>query len=99
MTSLMFIVLLGVLSIVSGLVTQALKVAAVSSMATNVLALIDAVLVGGGGAVTAYIFLGIPFTPVNILCIVLLAICVWIGSMTGFDKVQQTIEQIMEMFK
>jgi len=28
------------------------------------------------------------------MCIVLMGVCIWVGSMIGYDKVVQTIEQI-----
>ena len=98
MTTTLFLMLLTILSIASGLVTQALK-QAIKSISTNVIALVDAIVVGGGGSTVAFALLGIPFTPVNIICIILLAFCVWIGSMVGFDKVKQTVEQIIAIPK
>ena len=97
MTPTLFILLFAILTIVSGLITQALKKAYSNSIATNVLALIDALFTGIGGTVTAYILMGIPFTPINCLCIGLLTIAVWLGSMIGFDKVKQSINQIVEL--
>jgi uncharacterized protein (DUF697 family) len=97
MTPTLFILLFAILTIVSGLITQALKKAYSNSIATNVLALIDALFTGVGGTVTAYILMGIPFTPINCLCIGLLTIAVWLGSMIGFDKVKQSIDQIIEL--
>ena len=97
MTPTLFILLFAILTIVSGLITQALKKAYSNSIATNVLALIDALFTGVGGTVTAYILMGIPFTPINCLCIGLLTIAVWLGSMIGFDKVKQSINQIIEL--
>jgi hypothetical protein len=39
----------------------------------------------------------IPFTPQNILCIGLLTVAVWLGSMLGFDKIKQSIDQIIAL--
>ena len=97
MTPVLFITLFAILTIVSGLITQALKQAFSNTMATNILALIDAAFTGIGGTVTAYVLLGIPFTGINILCIGLLTISVWLGSMLGFDKVKQSIDQIIAL--
>lgn len=99
MTPTLFIILFSILTIVSGLVTEALKKATQSSLATNILALIDAVVTGVGGTVIAYIIMGIEFTPINIMYIVILAIAVWLGSMLGFDKIKQSVEQIIAMKK
>lgn len=97
MTPVLFITLFAILTVVSGLITQALKQAFSNTMATNILALIDAAFTGIGGTVTAYILLSIPFTGINILCIGLLTISVWLGSMLGFDKVKQSIDQIIAL--
>ena len=97
MTPMLFITLFAILTIVSGLITQAFKKATQNTLATNILALIDAIITGVGGSVTAYIFMEIPFTPQNILCIGLLTIAVWLGSMLGFDKIKQSIDQIIAL--
>lgn len=47
----------------------------------------------------AYISLGIAFTPPNIVCMVLMAVAVWVGSMVGYDKVIQMIEQVKNIKK
>ena len=97
MTPTLFVLLFAILTIVSGLITQALKKAFSNTMATNILALIDAAFTGIGGTVTAYVLLNIPFTGINILCIGLLTISVWLGSMLGFDKIKQSIDQIIAL--
>lgn len=93
MTIQLFLFLFTIGSMMSSLLTEAIK-RSFKSVPTNVIALVDAVLVGLIGTVFAYILMGIPFTAVNIVCIVLMAICIWIGSMIGYDKVKQTIEQL-----
>lgn len=97
MTPVLFVTLFAILTIVSGLITQALKKATQNTLATNILALIDAILTGAGGTTIAYIFMNIPFTGQNILCIGLLTIAVWLGSMLGFDKIKQSIDQIIAL--
>ena len=97
MTPTLFVLLFTILTIVSGLITQALKKAFSNTLATNILALVDAGFTGIGGSVTAYVLMGIPFTSTNILCIGLLTIAVWLGSMIGFDKVKQSVDQIIEL--
>lgn len=97
MTPVLFITLFAILTIVSGLITQALKQAFKNTIATNILALIDAIFTGVGGSVTAYVLMSIPFTGTNILCIGLLTLGVWLGSMIGFDKIKQAIDQIVAL--
>ena len=93
MTIQLFLFLFTIGSLMSSLVTEAIK-KAFTSVSTNVIALADSVLVGLAGTICAYILMGIPFTLANDICIVLMAVCIWIGSMVGYDKVMQTISQI-----
>lgn len=93
MTIQLFLFLFTIGSLISSLATEAIK-KAFESVSSNVIALIDAVLIGIVGTVFAYILMGIPFTLANDICIVLMAACIWIGSMVGYDKVMQTINQI-----
>lgn len=93
MTIEMFIAMLTIGGLISSLITQALK-EAFKNVSANILALIDSIAVGVLGVVAAYILMGIPFNLQNIICIPLMAVCIWIGSMIGYDKVIQTIAQI-----
>ena len=89
----LFIFLFTIGSLVSSLLTEALK-KAFKYISTNVIALIDAFIVGGIGTVFAYDLMGVEWNPSNIVCLILMVFCVWIGSMIGYDKVMQTISQI-----
>lgn len=80
-------------SLVSALLTQAVK-KAYKDISTNLIALIDAVVVGGLGTGVAYILMGIEWTLANIVCLILMTFCMWLGSMVGYDKVMQTISQL-----
>lgn len=93
MTIDLFIYLFTIGSAVSSLLTQAVK-KALPNVSSNILALVDSVAVGIIGTVFAYILLDITFTAKNIVSIVLMAVCIWIGSMLGYDKVTQTIKQL-----
>lgn len=99
MTVNMFLILLVVFASVSTLLTEALKKFFENlkkDASANLIALIDAIVVGGGGSVGVFIWLGIAFTPANIVAIVALVMCVWIGSMIGYDKVVQLVKQLIE---
>lgn len=99
MTITLFITLLTIGSMLCTLVTEAVKKAfenAKKEAAPNVLALVNAVVVGGLGTAVAYILMGIEWTTNNIICLVLMIVCVWIGSMIGFDKIKQLVEQIQK---
>ena len=95
MTIQLFMFLFTIGSLVSSLLTEAIK-KSYKNVSTNVIALIDAVCVGVVGTVCAYILMGIAFTLSNVICIVLMAVCVWIGSMVGYDKVMQTLSQLKD---
>lgn len=93
MTVQLFMFLFTIGSIVSSLLTQAMK-KAFSDISSNLLAAFDALIIGLGGTTVAYILLDIAFDLKSIICIGLMAICVWVGSMIGYDKVLQTMEQL-----
>lgn len=97
MTLTLFVTLLVVLAVCVSLITEAVKKFlddAGVKYSSNVVVLIVAVIVGAGGTALMYLFLGITFTPPNIVCIVLMAVAVWVGAMVGYDKVVQMIEQL-----
>lgn len=93
MTIDLFIYLFTIGSAVSSLLTQAVK-KALPNVSSNILALVDSVAVGVIGTFFAFILLDITFTAKSIVSIVLMAVCIWIGSMLGYDKVTQTIKQL-----
>jgi len=97
MTVSLFISLFTIGSMVSSLLTEALK-KAFKSIATNIIALVDAVVVGCFGTLSAYVLMGVEWSLTNLVCLFLMAFCIWIGSMVGYDivktKVLQTISQI-----
>ena len=99
MTVTLFVTILTVGALVSGLLTEAIKKAYANSKkdySANVIALINAVVVGGGGKAVTYILLGVSWEVNNIICMALMVVCVWIGSMVGYDKIIQLIKQIAE---
>lgn len=93
MTVEMFIYLFTIGSLFASLLTQATK-KAFPNISSNILALVNAVIVGIVGMVCVYVVMNIPFTPVNIIYIALMAACIWMGSMLGYDKIVQTLEQL-----
>lgn len=97
MTITMFITLLTIGSAVVSLLTEAIKKAYSNKgmeYSSNLIALVDAIVVGGGGTAVAYMLLGTPWTVNNIICLILMMVAVWIGAMIGFDKIKQLVEQI-----
>ena len=97
MTVNIFIILITLGAAVASLLTEAIKNAfsnAGKNCSPNMIALINSVIVGGLGTVLSYILIGIPFTVNNIICIPLMMLCIWIGSMVGYDKIIQLVQQI-----
>lgn len=98
MTVTLFVSIFTVGAVACGLITEAIKTAyrnAGKDYSANVVALIDAVVVGGLGTAVAYMLLGIPWTVNNVICLCLMIVLIWLGAMIGFDKVLQTINQIV----
>ena len=97
MTVAMFILLMTICSAVSSVLTEGVKKwfdNANKIYSSNLIAMINAIVVGCGGTAIAYVLLGVAFTLPNILCLALMAAAVWLGSMVGYDKVIQLIAQI-----
>lgn len=97
MTVDMFLKVLGFGSIASSLLTQAVKKVyenAGKEYSANILALINGIVVGCGGTAIFYMLKGIPWTINNFICLLLMGVVVWMGSMIGYDKILQLLEQI-----
>lgn len=93
MTIELFIYLFTVGSAISSLITQATK-KAFKDIPSNILALADAVFVGFAGTICTCIILDIPIDTKNVVSALLMGVCIWVGSMLGYDKVIQTINQL-----
>jgi hypothetical protein len=97
MTFNLFIILLAVFSAFTSLLSQAVKLFLESTnikYASNIIVLCASIFVGGLGTVCAYIFMGIPWSAVNIVCIFLMILANWLVAMLGYDKVMQAITQL-----
>lgn len=57
------------------------------------IALLNAIIIGGGEGIFIYIVFAIPFTISNILWLLFLVFLVWNASMQGWDKILQTYNQ------
>lgn len=102
MTLTLFISLLVVFSAVVSLLTESTKKFLEEvkiNYSSNIVVLILSLLVGVFGIVIAYASMGIPYSASNIVCMILMPIAVWVGSMVGYDKVIQMIEQIKTIRK
>lgn len=96
MNTTMFLILLSAFSVISGLVTEGIKNLANNrvNLCCNIVALITALFVGGGGTAVYYQLNAIPFSTNNVIYMVLMGLASGLVSMVGFDKVKQAIEQI-----
>lgn len=98
MSATLFMILMTVLSAINVALTQAVKKAfsnANKNYSANVLALISAIVSGCGGTAVVYLLFGIAFTTTNIVCLILMGAVVWVGSMIGYDKAKQLVEQVI----
>ena len=102
MTITLFIAMLTLGAGVTALLTEAIKTAyanAQKDYSSNIIALINAVVVGCGGTAITYILLGISWCVNNVICLILMGIAVWVASMIGYDKVLQLIKQLSSISK
>lgn len=93
MTLEMFLYFFTLGSAFSSLFTQALKKSA-KNLSSNALALVSSAFVGIGGGLSYYVIMDIPITFKDVIATVLLALCLWIGSMCSYDKIRQLLSQL-----
>lgn len=93
MTLTLFISLVTALSLVSSLITEAIKKSFNAIRPTLIVAIVSAIT-GWGGSAIAYQFMGIPYNTSNIICLILAAPTIWLTATLGYDKVMEVIKQI-----
>ncbi len=64
-----------------------------SEASHNLIALVNALVIGGGGTAFVYMLLGIDWSVNNILCLIAMIFFVWMGSMLGYSKILETFQQ------
>lgn len=97
----LFIALLVVFSTITSLCTEAAKKILNelnAKYATNILVVILSLIVGAAGTGVYYVLFSIEFNTINIVCMPLMGLATAVGSMVGYDKVIQTIEQLRNKF-
>ena len=100
MTVTLFATILTIGAMLNALLTEAIKKAYESSgkeYSPNVVALADALIIGGAGTAAVYMLMAIPWTVNNIICLLIMIVAVWIASMIGYDKVLQLAKQVEAM--
>lgn len=98
----LFITILTIGGMITALLTEAIKKMYANmkkEYSANIIALVNAIVVGCGGTAVVYMLMNIPWTVNNTICMVLMTVAVWIASMLGFDKVLQTVNQIANLNK
>ena len=96
MTLTVFVVIWACLSVLTALVTEAVKKFTTTDFPENLIALIIAIVTGV--CVTGFYYAqnGIPFTLLNVAYMAAIAVLNWVGSMVGYDKVKQAILQLTD---
>jgi Ca2+/H+ antiporter len=94
MNGALFLVMFGACSLITGLVTEAEK-KLVKDFSANLLALITGAVVAIAVTVATFIFKDIPYNTINVTYVVILVFASGLGAMLGYDKVMQTIKQIL----
>lgn len=91
-----FLMLLSAFSVLSSLVTEGIKklFSDRANLSYNVVALVAALVIGGGGTAIYYQLNEIVFSANNIIYAVLMGLASGLVSMIGFDKVKQAITQL-----
>ena len=92
-----FLILLSAFSVLSGLVTEAVKkvVNDKANLSYNIVALVVALIIGGVGCVIYYQLNAIVFTTNNVIYMILMGLASGLTATVGYDKVKQAIEQVV----
>lgn len=97
MTATSFIILVSAYAAINSLVVEALKqlIPEDKIKSYNLLAMISAIIIGIAGTFIFYQFNSIALSVNNVICAVLLGLASGLSSMVGYDKVKQTILQVL----
>lgn len=99
MTITLFITMLTIGAGATSLLTEAIKKAysnAGKEYSANLVALVNAIVVGCGGTAVLYMLQAIPWTVNNVICMILMGLAVWVASMVGYDKIIQLLKQLAD---
>ncbi|MCM1387336.1 MAG: hypothetical protein NC231_08420 [Bacillus sp. (in: Bacteria)] len=102
MTVAVFLIILMVCAAVTSLFVEGIKKFLDDigvNYATNILVLIVALIVGCGATALYYVNYEVPFNALNSVYLALMGAANWLGSMLGYDKVKQAIEQVRNLKK
>jgi len=96
MTVTLFLELLFICSLVTGLLTEAGK-QLLNNFPNNIIALAAGLAVGIAATAIVYQFNGINYTANNIICMFLMGLSSAAGAMLGYDKIVQCVKQIAKI--
>lgn len=102
MTTETMLVLLAIMSAVTSVTTEGVKMALnkmKKDYAINVVVWIVAAIFGGVGTAIFYLICGIPWIALNVIYIFVMIVASGLGAMVGYDKVIQTVTQIGAIVK
>lgn len=101
MTITIFLMLLSFFSVITGLITEGIKRLAKdkANLSYNIIALIVSLIIGVIGCAIYYQLENISFTTNNMIYMILMGFASGLVSMVGFDKVKQTIEQVVDFVR
>ena len=96
----MIILLLAAFSAATSLATEAFKLTFDDEKkyhySTNIVVLIISIIVGCGGTAVYFIATGAKWDAMEIILVILMGPANWICATCGYDKVKQTIKQLIE---
>lgn len=94
----MFLTLLFAFSVLTSLVMEFVKkfINDKENISYNIVTVVIAVVIGGVGTLIYYQLNSLPFTLNNIIYAILMGLASGLCSMLGYDKVKQTILQIVQ---
>ena len=93
----LFMELLALFAVLTGLMTQTLKKLFDEEgwkYSANIMAIVIALIVGCGGTMIYYAGYGIEYSVMNIIFAILMGIASAMCAMLGYDKVVQAIKQV-----
>lgn len=97
MTISMFTIILAACAVATSLLVQGIK-KFLDEMkiryASNIVVLVVALIVGCGVTALYYVNYQVPLNVLNSVYLAIMGVANWLGSMLGYDKVKQAIEQI-----
>jgi len=95
----LFMIIFFICTVLTPLLTQAIKMIFINFKAayvSNIIVLVTSLFVSVFVVVFVYLSQSIPFTLLNVFYIIFMFIANWLGSMIGYDKVRQAFTQIAE---